>query len=130
MAWASASGTKSKKPLGHDLSDCLFCKIVSGEIPATIVKDDEEFVAFRDVNPQAPTHVLAIPRAHVRSLNELDDDHVAGRLVMFARDVAKAEGLADDGYRLVINTNDHGGQTVWHIHVHVLGGRTMGWPPG
>ncbi len=112
------------------MSDCLFCKIVSGEIPATIVKDDEEFVAFRDVNPQAPTHVLAIPRAHVRSLNELDDDHVAGRLVMFARDVAKAEGLADDGYRLVINTNDNGGQTVWHLHVHVLGGRAMGWPPG
>ena len=112
------------------MSDCLFCKIASGKIPATIVKNDEEFVAFRDVNPQAPTHVLVIPRAHVRSLNELDDDSLAGRLVMFARDVAKAEGLADDGYRLVINTNDHGGQTVWHIHVHVLGGRAMGWPPG
>jgi histidine triad (HIT) family protein len=112
------------------MSDCLFCRIVSGEIPATIVKDDEEFVAFRDVNPKAPTHVLAIPKAHVRSLNEMDDGHMAGRLMMFARDVAKAEGLADDGYRLVINTNDHGGQTVWHIHVHVLGGRAMGWPPG
>ncbi len=112
------------------MSDCLFCKIATGEIHSTIVKNNEEFVAFRDVNPQAPTHVLAIPKAHVRSLNELDDDDLAGRLMMFAREVAKAEGLADDGFRLVINTNDHGGQTVWHLHVHVLGGRAMGWPPG
>jgi histidine triad (HIT) family protein len=112
------------------MSDCLFCKIATGEIPATIVQNNEEFVAFRDVNPQAPTHVLVIPREHIRSLNELDDDQAVGRLMMFARDVAKAERLADDGYRLVINTNDHGGQTVWHLHVHVLGGRAMGWPPG
>jgi histidine triad (HIT) family protein len=112
------------------MSDCLFCKIAKGEIPADIVKNDQEFVAFRDVNPQAPTHLLAIPRAHVRSLNELHDDHAVGRLMMFARDAAKAEGLADDGFRLVINTNEHGGQTVWHLHVHILGGRAMGWPPG
>lgn len=112
------------------MTDCLFCKIVSGEIPATIVKDGDEFIAFRDVNPRAPIHVLAIPKAHVRSLNELDDAGVAGRLLMFAREVASAEGMADDGFRTVINTNDHGGQTVWHLHVHLLGGRAMEWPPG
>ena len=112
------------------MSDCLFCQIVSGEIPATIVRDDAEFLAFRDVGPQAPTHVLAIPRQHVRSLNELDDEGVAGRLLMFAKTVAAAENLAQDGFRLVVNTNADGGQTVWHLHVHILGGRTMNWPPG
>lgn len=112
------------------MTDCLFCKIVAGEIPATVVKDDDEFLAFRDVHPRAPTHVLVVPKAHVRSLNELDDEGMAGRLLMFAREVAREEGLADDGFRTVINTNDHGGQTVWHLHVHVLGGRAMDWPPG
>ncbi len=112
------------------MSDCLFCKIVSGEIPATIAKDDPEFVAFRDVNPQAPTHVLAIPKRHVRSLNDLDDDGLAGRLLRFAKGVAEGEGLAENGYRLVVNTNSDGGQTVWHLHVHILGGRAMAWPPG
>ena len=112
------------------MSDCLFCKIASGEIPGTIVMDAPEFLAFRDVNPQAPTHILAIPKQHIRSLNDLDDEGVAGRLMLFARSVAAEEGLADNGFRVVINTNADGGQTVGHLHVHILGGRGMEWPPG
>jgi histidine triad (HIT) family protein len=112
------------------MSDCLFCKIVAGEIPATKVAESAEFLAFRDINPQAPTHVLAIPRQHVASLNEATDATMVGGLVLFARDVAVAEGLADDGYRVVINTNAGAGQTVFHIHAHLLGGRALGWPPG
>ncbi len=112
------------------MSDCLFCKIVSGEILSTIVMDAPEFLAFRDVNPQAPTHILAIPKQHIRSLNDLDDEGVAGRLMLFARSVAAEEGLADKGFRVVINTNALGGQTVGHLHVHILGGRAMEWPPG
>jgi histidine triad (HIT) family protein len=112
------------------MSDCLFCKIVTGEIPATKVTETDEFFAFRDINPQAPTHVLAIPKRHVASLNEATDGALLGGLVLFARDIAVGEGLADDGYRLVINTNAGAGQTVFHIHAHVLGGRAMGWPPG
>lgn len=87
-------------------------------------------LAFRDINPQAPTHVLVIPTTHVASLNESKDEALLGRLLTFARDVAKAEGLADDGYRVVVNTNAHGGQTVFHLHLHVLGGRALRWPPG
>ena len=112
------------------MGDCLFCKIVAGEIPSTVVKETEDFLAFRDVGPQAPKHVLAIPKRHVRSTNELDDADLAGRLVLFAKDVAADEGLAERGFRLVINTNEDGGQTVLHLHVHVLGGRAMKWPPG
>ena len=112
------------------MSDCLFCKIVSGEISGTIVMDAPEFLAFRDVNPQAPTHILAIPKQHIRSLNDLDDEGVAGRLMLFAQSVAAEEGLADNGFRVVINTNADGGQTVGHLHVHILGGRGMEWPPG
>jgi histidine triad (HIT) family protein len=112
------------------MSDCLFCKIVAGEIPATSVAENEEYLAFRDISPQAPTHVLAIPKRHVPSLNEADDAALLGGLVLFARDVARDEGLADDGYRVVINTNAGAGQTVFHVHAHVLGGRPMAWPPG
>ena len=112
------------------MADCLFCKIVAGEIPSTVVKETEDFLAFRDVGPQAPTHVLAIPKHHVRSTNELVDADLAGRLLLFAKDVAADEGLAERGFRLVINTNEDGGQTVLHLHVHVLGGRAMKWPPG
>ena len=112
------------------MPDCLFCKIIDGEIPATKVEEDAHFFAFRDINPQAPTHVLAIPKQHVATLNDADDAALLGELLLFARDVAKAEGLADDGYRVVINTNAGAGQTVFHIHAHILGGRPLGWPPG
>jgi len=112
------------------MSDCLFCKIAAGEIPCTKVKEDDDYLAFRDISPQAPTHVLAIPKRHVASLNEAQDDVMLGGLVLFARDVAVEEGLAEAGYRVVLNTMAGAGQTVFHIHAHVLGGRAMGWPPG
>jgi len=112
------------------MTDCLFCKIVRGEIPATIVKQNDRYLAFRDIHPQAPTHVLAIPRDHVRSLNDAADPDALGGLLLFARDIARAEGLAESGYRVVLNTNGDGGQTVFHIHAHILGGRAMKWPPG
>jgi histidine triad (HIT) family protein len=112
------------------MSDCLFCRIVAGEIPANRVTENETFLAFRDINPQAPTHVLAIPKQHIASLNEAQDATLMGELLLFARDVARDEGLADDGYRVVLNTNAKAGQTVFHVHAHVLGGRAMRWPPG
>jgi histidine triad (HIT) family protein len=111
-------------------TDCIFCKIAGGEVPAAMVHQDGDFVAFRDINPQAPTHVLVIPRRHIPTLNDADDSDLVGRLLLFARVVAEREGLAERGYRLVINTNAHAGQTVFHMHVHVLGGRPMRWPPG
>jgi len=112
------------------MSDCLFCRIVAGDLPATVVKKSDRFLAFRDINPQAPTHVLAVPVEHVRSLNEAQDPDVLGGLMLFARDVAASEGLSSGGYRVVLNTNSDGGQTVFHIHAHILGGRPMKWPPG
>lgn len=111
-------------------TDCIFCKIASGEIPATIVHQGDEFVAFRDLDPKAPTHVLVIPRRHVVSLSEMTDAALMGQLMLAARDVARMEGIADSGYRVVLNTNADGGQSVFHIHAHVLGGRRMAWPPG
>ena len=113
-------------------SDCLFCKVASGEIPATVVHSDDDLVAFRDINPQAPVHILVIPRAHVASLEAAGDDHgdLLGKLLLRARDLARAEGLAEDGYRTVLNVGADGGQTVHHIHLHLLGGRALGWPPG
>jgi histidine triad (HIT) family protein len=110
--------------------DCLFCRIVRKEIPAKIVAESPECVAFRDINPQAPTHILVIPREHVASLNEATDAAMIGRLALFAADIAKREGIADAGYRTVINTNAGAGQTVFHVHLHLLGGRPMRWPPG
>ncbi len=112
------------------MSDCLFCKIARGEIKANIVAQDDKLVAFRDVNPQAPTHILIIPRAHVATLNEATDAGLLGQLLLQARDLARGEGLADRGYRLVINTNAEAGQSVFHVHAHLLGGRRMAWPPG
>src|SRR3972149_5246230 len=112
------------------MTECLFCRIARGEIKATIVAQDDAFVAFRDVNPQAPTHILVIPRAHVATLNEATDAGLLGRLLMYARDLARTEGLGERGYRLVINTNAEAGQSVFHLHVHLLGGRAMRWPPG
>jgi histidine triad (HIT) family protein len=109
---------------------CLFCRIVRGEVPAKIVAETDECVAFRDINPQAPVHVLVIPREHVASLNEARDPALVGRLALVAADIAKREGIAESGYRTVINTNANAGQTVFHIHLHLLGGRRMEWPPG
>ncbi len=114
------------------MSDCLFCKMVKGEIQPDVVYEDDEVLAFRDLNPQAPVHVLVIPKRHVATLNDLtaEDAALAGRLVLAAKHVAELEDIADDGYRTVMNCNAHGGQTVFHIHLHLLGGRPMGWPPG
>ena len=112
------------------MSDCLFCKIAAGEIPGDVVRESDDYLAFRDINPQAPTHVLAIPKRHVATLNEAEDASLLGGLLLFARDVAVEEGLAEDGYRVVVNTNAGAGQTVFHIHAHVLGGRPLRWPPG
>ena len=110
--------------------NCLFCKIVRKEIPATIVAETEHCVAFRDINPQAPVHVLVIPRDHVASLDEATDPALVGRLALLAADIARREGVSASGYRTVINTNAGAGQTVFHIHLHLLGGRTFSWPPG
>ncbi|MCP4571981.1 MAG: histidine triad nucleotide-binding protein [bacterium] len=113
------------------MASCLFCDIAAGEIPATQVHADEDFVAFRDIDPKAPTHVLVIPRRHVTGLDRLGDDDVdlVGRLLVTATRIASAEGLTG-GYRFVINCGDDGGQTVHHLHLHILGGRAMKWPPG
>jgi len=112
--------------------NCIFCKIVAGEIPATKVYEDEQAVAFRDINPQAPTHALVIPRAHVASLDDAgeSDEALLGHLLRVAARVAADEGQAETGYRTVINTGAGAGQSVFHIHVHVLGGRRLAWPPG
>lgn len=112
--------------------DCLFCKIAAKEIPSTVVAETDDWVAFRDVNPQAPTHILIVPRKHIPSLNGLEegDRELLGRLFLAAKTLANSEGIADSGYRTVINTNAGAGQSVFHIHVHLLGGRTLRWPPG
>ena len=113
-------------------SDCLFCKILAGEIPAELVYESDTAVAFRDISPQAPTHVLVIPRKHISTINDIteDDEAIVGSLYTAARKIAAAEGIADDGYRAVMNCNEGAGQSVFHIHLHVLGGRPMNWPPG
>ncbi len=113
-------------------SDCLFCKIIAAEIPADIIYESPDAIAFRDINPQAPTHVLIVPRRHIATINELadTDTDVVGRLFLAARDIAKQEGFAEDGYRVTMNCNAAAGQTVFHIHLHLLGGRNFTWPPG
>jgi histidine triad (HIT) family protein len=112
--------------------NCLFCRIIAGEIPAKKVFEDADVVAFNDINPQAPTHVLVIPRQHIAMLNDLSDDDNAtiGTTIVRASQIARQLGLHTDGYRIVVNNGEGAGQTVFHIHVHVLGGRGMGWPPG
>lgn len=110
--------------------NCLFCRIVKGEIPADIVAQTDNEIAFRDISPKAPTHILVIPKEHVASLDEVGDAMDVGALMRLAREVAKTEGIAGTGYRVVINTGVNGGQTVDHLHLHVLGGRRMTWPPG
>ena len=114
------------------MSDCLFCKFVSGEIKPDIVHEDEHVLAFRDINPQAPTHILVIPKRHIPTLNDLQDGdgELVGRLYLAAQRIAEAEGIAEAGYRTLVNCNEEAGQTVFHIHLHLLGGRPMGWPPG
>lgn len=108
----------------------MFCRIVGGEIKAEIVKRGDGMMAFRDMNAQAPTHLLVVPTTHVGSLNDAKDPAVLGKLLAFARDVAQEAGIGTKGYRVVVNTNPDGGQTVFHLHLHVLGGRAMSWPPG
>ena len=110
--------------------DCLFCRIVAREIPAKLVAESEDCVAFRDIDPQAPLHVLVIPRRHVASLDEADDPMLLGRIAMMAARVARDEGVAGSGYRTVMNTGADAGQSVAHLHMHVLGGRKLKWPPG
>jgi histidine triad (HIT) family protein len=117
-------------PGGIVSDNCLFCRIVRREIPATIVAEDDHCMAFRDVHPQAPTHVLVIPKAHVASLNEVRDFALVARMGEMAVAVARQDGIAERGYRAVLNTNADGGQTVFHLHLHLLGGRSLGWPPG
>jgi histidine triad (HIT) family protein len=111
-------------------NDCLFCRIVNKEIPATIIAENEHCIAFRDINPQAPTHVLVVPRVHIPSLDEVKDPAVIGEVMLTAADIARKEGIVAAGYRTVTNTNAGAGQTVFHLHVHVLGGRRLTWPPG
>ncbi len=111
-------------------SDCLFCRIVSGSVPATLLAENAHCLAFRDLHGQAPVHVLVIPREHMRSLNDVRSATLIGEVMLMAAAVATSEGLAESGYRVVLNTNEDGGQTVFHLHAHVLGGRAMHWPPG
>ena len=114
------------------MADCLFCKIVARDIPASIVYEDDRILAFNDINPQAPTHVLVVTKRHITSLNDLspEDDQIVGELVRRAAAIAKERGISAGGFRTVFNTNRDGGQTVLHIHLHLLGGRSMHWPPG
>lgn len=114
------------------MSDCLFCRIIRREIPASIVYEDDRVLAFSDINPQAPLHALVVPKRHIDSLNALapDDDGLVGELVRRAAAIARDKGFADRGFRTVFNTNAEAGQTVFHIHLHVLAGRGLTWPPG
>jgi histidine triad (HIT) family protein len=114
------------------MSSCLFCKIVSGEIPAAKVYEDDRVIAFNDINPQAPMHVLVVPRHHIATLNDLSskDDDLVGAMVRVGTAIAKERGVDGPGFRTVFNCNAQAGQTVFHIHLHVLGGRAMSWPPG
>ena len=114
------------------MNSCLFCSIVGGSIPCTEVYNDENILAFRDIDPKAPTHILVIPKGHIGSLNDITAENapdMAG-LLLAATEIARREGLADQGYRFVINCGEEGGQTVGHLHLHILGGRQLNWPPG
>lgn len=114
------------------MADCLFCKIVAGEIPGTIVHQDDELVAFKDIDPQAPLHVLIVPRRHIATLNDVApaDDALVGSMVRLAASLAREHGYSDRGYRTLFNTNREAGQSVFHIHLHLLAGRGFTWPPG
>lgn len=114
------------------MTDCLFCKIIEGEIPADKVYENDDVLAFRDVNPHAPVHTLIIPKKHLSTVNDIqpEDKNVVGEMMLAAKQIAADEGVAEDGYRLVMNCNALAGQTVFHIHMHLLAGRAMSWPPG
>lgn len=114
------------------MSDCLFCGMVEREVDADIVHETDELMAFRDINPQAPTHILIIPKAHIASINHMGSEHaeLVGKLFTTARDLARQEGITDSGFRVVMNCGSGAGQTVFHMHLHLLGGRAMEWPPG
>lgn len=114
------------------MKDCIFCKIVNKEIPSTLVHEDDKVIAFPDINPKAPLHYLIIPRKHIATLNDLTDDDtfLAGHLLQTAKSIAEKMGIAEPGYRVSINCNKGGGQLVYHIHLHLMGGREMHWPPG
>lgn len=111
---------------------CLFCNIARGDIPANVVYEDTDVIAFHDIAPQAPTHILIIPKEHIATINETDHKHepLLGKLIISAKKIAAAHGFSEPGYRLVFNVNAHGGQAVYHIHLHLLGGRQLTWPPG
>lgn len=113
-------------------NDCVFCRIAAGEIPARLVREDQDTIAFRDIDPKAPLHVLVVPRKHIPSINALapEDEPLIGRLFAVARDIAAEEGVAHSGYRMVINAGPDAGQSVDHVHLHLLGGRGLAWPPG
>ena len=115
-----------------DGADCLFCRIARREIPASIVYEDDRVLAFNDINAQGPTHVLVVPKRHIATLNDItpDDDAIVGEMVRRAAAIASERGLSAGGYRTVFNTNRDAGQTVFHIHLHLIGGRSLGWPPG
>jgi histidine triad (HIT) family protein len=114
------------------MADCLFCKIIARQIPASIVYEDDRVLAFNDINPQAATHVLVVPKQHIATLNDLSADHDAlvGEMVRRAAAIAGDRGISTGGFRTVFNTNSDAGQTVFHIHLHLIGGRSLGWPPG
>ncbi|QGG47900.1 histidine triad nucleotide-binding protein [Heliorestis convoluta] len=114
------------------MEDCIFCKIVNREIGTPLLYEDEEVVAFRDINPVAPDHILIIPRKHIRSVADSTEEEelIMGKLFGAARKIAKAQGFQENGFRLVVNTGADGGQTVFHLHMHLLAGRALGWPPG
>jgi len=112
------------------MNDCLFCKIIAGDIPADKIYEDDDVLAFYDIGAQAPHHFLVIPKKHIATLNDVDDAVLVGKLTLTATNIAKELGFADDGYRVVMNCNEQGGQTVYHIHLHCLGGRQLSWPPG
>lgn len=114
------------------MPDCLFCKMINGEIRPDMVRETDDLIAFRDINPQAPTHILIVPRKHISTLNDLTqaDASLVGKMFLLAREIAQQEGIAEPGYRTVMNCNADAGQSVFHIHLHLLGGRQMRWPPG
>jgi histidine triad (HIT) family protein len=114
------------------MTDCLFCRIATGQVPASVVYEDERLIAFNDINPQAPTHVLLIPRRHIATLNDLgpEDDGLIGEMTRRAAAIAVERGISAKGFRTVFNVNQDAGQTVFHIHLHLIGGRRLGWPPG
>lgn len=114
------------------MADDLFLKIIDREIPADIVFETDEVLAFRDINPQAPTHILIIPKIHIATINDIESEHseLIGKLFLAAAEIARSEGFDEEGYRVVMNCNEAGGQAVYHIHLHLLGGRQLGWPPG